>query len=198
MNSIKLNLINTKEADLQVGALNYSDDSSFGQIGIGNSNTRNTNLQLGAIVSNAETIKGIQTSSINSIHNKLKGIQATLGIGTPLILKGLDVLLDLNLPLEAYVFSAMIGRNYADRVLGGVQISAGVNICSRSLTGGQIGYLNVCKEFKGGQIGVVNCSINGEGAQIGLLNYMSNSPWYAKVIPGIAFRNNGNYFIPKR
>jgi hypothetical protein len=186
---------------IQVGVgIAYTDDIKGIQVGglVGAENVKG--IQVGGLVA-ADNVKGIQVgcglaivdnvigyqnSNFNK-SNKLKGLQTTIGIISPTILKTIDYMFDLNLSTEAYLMAFGTGVNYSNNV-NGSQITLGVNICNDELKGSQIGSLNLTDKLKGNQTGFINYANEGKGLQVGLLNIKSDAPWYAKVIPGIAYR----------
>ncbi len=93
-----------------------------------------------------------------------------------------DIKGDANGTVVGIVGNGIFG-NANGRVLGTV------NIILEKLEGFVFGAMSFCNTFKGGMLGIINFTDKGSrGVQVGLLNIRSDAPWYAKVIPIIAFR----------
>lgn len=153
----------------QVGIYNHAgdfwaDDSSGVQLGIANSSPSLRGTQLGLWNQSSNTVSGAQIGLINQVD---EGQGAQIGFG-----------------------------NYASHY-DGVQLGIG-NFVTDSFSGEMRGLqispiFNYADSVKGLQIGAINVLEDNENSnclQLGLLNVNLEAPWYAKFIPGIAYRRS--------
>lgn len=110
------------------------------------------------LLSNTDSIKGLQIGLFSNFANKMNGVQlAPLTNACTTELRGMQL-------------SGV--SNISKGVRKGMQIAPLTNVCSHSMRGLQIAAYNYADSLSGSQIGLINfCVHHPRGVQIGLVNY---------------------------
>lgn len=110
------------------------------------------------LLSNTDSIKGLQIGLFSNFANKMNGVQlAPLTNACTTELRGMQL-------------SGV--SNISKGVRKGMQIASLTNVCSHSMRGLQIAAYNYADSLSGSQIGLINfCVHHPRGVQIGLVNY---------------------------
>ncbi len=110
------------------------------------------------LLSNTDSIKGLQIGLFSNFANKMNGVQlAPLTNACTTELRGMQL-------------SGV--SNISKGVRKGMQIAPLTNVCSHSMRGLQIATYNYADSLSGSQFGLINfCVRHPKGVQIGLVNY---------------------------
>lgn len=110
------------------------------------------------LLSNTDSISGVQIGLFSNFANKIDGVQlAPLANACTTELKGIQL-------------SGV--SNISTGVRKGMQIAALTNVCSENMRGLQIAAYNYADSLSGSQFGLINfCIHHPRGVQVGLINY---------------------------